>query len=181
MRFVFLFFCSVLFSSAQQRFSWSENYKLHYEDFQGPIPANETFIKATTAAVIEVSFEQVGNMVHVTVINYFKKNESWMMNEAKIEYALNHEQGHFDIAEIYARKIRKKLQETKLNPHKNGAEITKIFEKIGKKHLQAQKKYDKATSYSIKEKNQKEWTKKIADELKELEAYKEPLVKMPFK
>ena len=181
MRYTLLFLVISFFSYAQEKIYWSENYKIQYDDFQGAVPGNETYIKATTASVIEVAFEQVGDVVIVSVSNFLKKNESWMKNEAKIAYALNHEQGHFDISEIHARRIRKKLLETKLDKWKGGSEITTIFDKLRKKHLRAQRKYDKATSYSIKEKNQIEWTKKIADELKELEAYKNPKLEMKFK
>jgi predicted secreted Zn-dependent protease len=39
------------------------------------------------------------------VKNYFDKDQSWMM--VKNAYVLQHEQIHFNISELYARKIRK--------------------------------------------------------------------------
>ena len=36
-------------------------------------------------------------------------------DEHKTDYILRHEQGHFDIAEIFARKLNKKMSEYKFN------------------------------------------------------------------
>ncbi len=48
------------------------------------------------------------------MVAFFDRQRSWVKNEAKLDYVLRHEQGHFDIFEVYTRKIRKALSEKKL-------------------------------------------------------------------
>ena len=186
MRFIFLFFAQivVLFSNAQQNniINWSQSYRLTYEDFQATVPGNANkAIQGTTDASIELNFEQVGDVVNVSLVSYFKRHDSWIRTEAKNEYTLKHEQGHFDIAEIFARKMRKALQKKKLDRRNGASQIKKIFNKLLKKYLETQKEYDNATGHSIKVKDQEKWIQKISDELKELEAYKETTLVMRFK
>ena len=128
-----------------------------------------------------MNYKQKGDVVEVIVQSYFEKNSSWIRTTANQAYTLKHEQGHFDIAEIFARKIRKKLQAKKLSKTKGEAQIKKIWSKLYSEYFAMQKKYDKATSHSIKEKNQQKWILKIAKELKELEAYKNSTFIMNFK
>lgn len=169
-------------SHSQNLISWVSDYRLKVEDFAAPIPANaKESIKGLTNAIIDVNYEQKGDAVQVSVECFFRKSESWIKNNMNQTYVLAHEQGHFDIAEIYARKIRKKLQATKLHK-KNGAEqIKKIWDKLYKSYLKEQDKYDKATSHSFKEKQQQEWVNKIAKEIKKLDDYKNSTFLMHFK
>jgi hypothetical protein len=185
MRFIFLVLSLLalpcFYGQADNQIRWNENYRLHYSDFQATPPADRQSTKATTSAAIEVHFEQAGEALNISVWNYFTKNESWMRNESKNEYTLKHEQGHFDITEIFTRRIRKKLSGTKMNKRNCQSRIKKIFTKQYDKYKKTQVKYDKATSFAVKEKEQQKWINKIAAELKELDAYKSSEITIKFK
>jgi hypothetical protein len=160
---------------------WDEKTPLKYEDFIGPVPGDKLDHQAVTFSVIEIKFEQTSGSVKVNVLSYFKKDLSWMRNSAKNSYTLRHEQGHFDITEIHARKIRKKLSGMRISRKTGDKKVTKICKKYIEQHHKAQKTYDKATSFSIREKNQKKWTAKLAAQLKKLDAYKSSEVGMKLK
>lgn len=160
---------------------WNENSRLTYDDFRGPVPGDKLDHKAITFSVIEIKFDQSAETVNVNVLSYFQKDLSWMRNDWKNDYTLRHEQGHFDITEIHARKARKRLDGMKISRRTGKKKINKICQKLVKQHHKAQEKYDNATSYSIREKNQKEWSAKIAKELKKLDAYKNSTVVLKLK
>lgn len=85
---------------------------------------------------------------------------------------LNHEQGHFDINEIFARYCIKELKEVKVkNMDKFGKVVEKTFDRIGREMSKFQDEYDRETDHSKVRDKQIEWNKKIARMLKETEAY----------
>jgi hypothetical protein len=175
--------CFSIFAYGQESvyINWSDNYRLKYEDFQGAIPSNKKFTQAQTNCGIEIKFEPAGDVVNVSIWSYVRKNRSWMRNGAKNDYTLKHEQGHFDITEIYTRKMRKRLGEIKVGRIFGGFKIKRVCKKLYRRHGRMQRKYDRATGYAVKEKNQEKWIKKIADELKELSAYNNFKVNVKFR
>ena len=67
---------------------------------------------ALTGTNIKFDFSyssETGFKYHITC--QFDKNSSW--GRVKTDYILSHEQGHFDIAEIYTRKLCKAFREYK--------------------------------------------------------------------
>ena len=46
----------------------------------------------------------------------------------KTDYILKHEQGHFDIAEIFARKLNKKMSEYKFNKTTYKTDLKNIYD-----------------------------------------------------
>ena len=60
----------------------------------------------------------------------------------------------FDIAEVYARKMHKKLSEYKFNKKTYQKDLGKIYETVTKEKMEMQNKYDKETHHSIKKEEQ---------------------------
>jgi len=90
---------------------------------------------------------------------------------------LKHENGHFDLAEIQARKIRKIFLDSKC--------VTKSFVNgIFETYLDSlhffHEKYDNETMMSMNEEAQNAWNKKIEMELKELENYCDIMILVPI-
>lgn len=79
---------------------------------------------------------------------------------------LSHEQLHFDIAELYARKFRKQLSETQFSTDIK-AEVKELYQKVLKELYIYQNKYDRETNFSRDRKQQQYWNAMIADALKE--------------
>ncbi len=105
---------------------WQENKKLKIQDFKAEnkdtIKVNQQqFLGAISAIRIEYSsFQRNKNSVpDFSIKTYFDPNESWML--LKNDYVLQHEQIHFDLTELYARKMRKSVESLR---QKN---VTNIF------------------------------------------------------
>jgi len=159
---------------------WSSDYKLQWSDFMGK-PAGS--LKAMTWSTIDFSIKKIDATQLVLEINaYFIKKQSWRQNNFTDDFVLQHEQTHFDIAEVYTRKLRKKLSSVKYKDTKKAMpEIQKIYNETFSELKAYQKKYDEETKHSIIKDEQIKWNKKIVDELQSLNAYTNPEINITIK
>ena len=192
-----MLFCNCAYAqkavfNPKQYVLWEENVELSWDYFLLKSNKNATKNKsknsveeaARIATGISWSFEinEKENMIVVYVQTYLDKKASWTLyhNKKKIEAdpdnsnkVLNHELGHFNITEIYARKSRMLISE--INAKSFGEvdkKVKKIVTDINDKSRKEQKQYDKETAHGTNAEKQAEWDKKIAERLKELEQHK---------
>ena len=188
---ILIFSSSLLFLSfitaPQDLILWRNNNSLQIKDFQAIQKdtiqtGNKKFLGAISAIYIEVITTQKSRYTppKLVVKNYFDKQQSWML--VKNAYVLQHEQIHFNISELYARKIRKSADSlarknvTKLQTYRN------IVEHWEKKKQKANDQFDAENEdYFLvlgkeilfrKNPKQKEWLDKINIELQKLDIYK---------
>ena len=83
---------------------------------------------------------------------------------------------HFDITELSARLMRKKLIETFFIKKSFEVEYHKIIEEFKLMHDSIQNQYDLESKHHLNDIKQKEWNKKIAKELSNLENCKNPII-----
>ncbi|MBO0331748.1 DUF922 domain-containing protein [[Muricauda] lutisoli] len=147
--------------------SWNKDMRLTWADYKGKVPpADES--AATTASGISYSYS--ANLLHhevkldFEVGAYFYPNESWYKPQLCDENTLAHEQLHFDITELFARKMREKLRRTSFSDDVK-AEVRKIYRDILKELQQYQEQYDWETNFSRNREKQREWNRKIANAL----------------
>nr|WP_299383648.1 DUF922 domain-containing protein [Allomuricauda sp.] len=146
---------------------WDGNKRLTWADFRGKVPP-AAVPAATTASGI--SYRYSANLIHHEVhldfeVNaYFYPNESWYKPEVCDDLILSHEQLHFDIAELFARKMRDKLERTSFSDNVK-QEIRDIYRDILKELEEYQDLYDWETSFSRNAQKQLEWNQKIAKAL----------------
>lgn len=147
---------------------WSADRRLGWSDFRGKVPPDAN-PAATTASGI--SYKYSANLIHHEVqldfeVNaYFYPNESWYKPDICDDFILGHEQLHFDISELFARKMRGKLRRTSFSDNVK-AEIRKIYKDILKELKDYQELYDWETDFSRNREKQLEWNKKITEALK---------------
>jgi hypothetical protein len=171
----------VLFSGFRQnedeslKIYWKEEARLNWDDFHGKAVSSDPN-KAYTYYQTTMGSKFSGDQVELTVRVYFEKNKSWVKTDGKTEKLLRHEQLHFDIGELYTRKLRKKIKETKFTLKTLNPECSKLFKEVEQKGRDVQKQYDTETKHSTLEPEQSAWEKKIGKELKELEAFKGEVV-----
>lgn len=156
-------------SFAQDTIQWRIDDKLKWEDFQGN-PDTTSEYKAITAAEVKYILSYTVSSFTVKVTCAFDKRKSWTSSSDSV--GLAHEQGHFDIAEIFARKLRKAFKEYIFNPNTIEAEFKKIFSSIKAERKAFNDLYDKETNFSRNKTKQGYWNKKILTEVKKLEVYK---------
>ena len=149
---------------------WSTDYKLQWTDFMGK-PAGS--LKAMTWSTIDFNVKKIDATIIVLEVNaYFIKKQSWRQKDFTDDFVLQHEQTHFDIAEVYTRKLRKKLSSVKYKDTKKAMpEIQKLYNETFSELKAYQKKYDEETKHSINKDEQIKWNKKIDDELQSLNGF----------
>ncbi|APZ46372.1 hypothetical protein BW723_08705 [Polaribacter reichenbachii] len=156
--------------SEKKSITWSKNVKVKKLDFKGKIDKNSKNIAQTGANIIIVPYAKKGGKYLYRVLAKFYKYKSWINTNS--ELILNHEQLHFDIAELYARKMRKEILKTKLSNKKiEESDYRRIHKKLFKEYIQYQKKYDLETDFSRSESLQNKWKKFIAQQLSGLEKF----------
>ena len=96
--------------------------------------------------------------------------QSWVLTQT--DTVLNHERGHFDITELFARKLRKEISRRKFTVANINREVPKLFRQINEQRDQMQDRYDEETNHSIDYSKQIAWEKHIQEELLALEEYK---------
>jgi predicted secreted Zn-dependent protease len=102
---------------------------------------------------------------------FFVPNKSWVKSEYKSDFELlKHEQLHFDISELYARKFREQLSKMSFTENVK-IEISDLYEKITKKKIELQNEYDIETDHSVNILKQKQWGQKILIELQKRASY----------
>lgn len=154
---------------------WSEDRKLTWDDFQGEPDRSVTYF-ATTKYGIKLSSESSSRGdVSVRVICLFDKDKSWKKErEHQSPEILQHEQLHFDIGEVHARKMRRELEHylsKRRSPAEVSREVKKVFRKYSDAGAEMQQKYDRETDHSINEKQQEKWNRRVASMLEELRDY----------
>ena len=148
---------------------WNEFYKLTWEDFQGTRSAG-AIGDAGTAVSIKAKPYLVQKKIKYDVYAYFNRQKSWAID--KSPELLEHEQLHFDIAELYARKIRKRISELSSRGvddlDKYNDEIKRLLEESNAADIE----YDLETLHGALPKKQREWETNIKKQLQELEDFK---------
>lgn len=147
---------------------WSASRKLTWEDFKGnPDPRSPNAALTSSNINIEFGYDESGFTYSIKC--NFDKKRSWV--RIRNNEVLLHEQGHFDIAEIHARKLNKVMKAYRFNAKTAANDLNNLYEKVMNEHTQAQTLYDKETDYSRHKTKQEEWLKRIAAEMKSLQEY----------
>jgi hypothetical protein len=154
--------------------SWEPGERLSWSDFKGKIPTSSR-AAATTASGITYRYSANGNRddfeVNFKIDTHFYPNKSWYNPELCDAVILGHEQLHFDISEIYARKLKKRLNESSFNRSNVRAKVRKIYNQINNELNDFQNKYDRETNFSRNREQQLIWNEKIASELQLSDSY----------
>lgn len=147
------------------RIDWTANRKLVWGDFQGQ-PVQNSDNVALTSSHINFQFGYGGGKFTYSIRCSFDKKRSWA--RVKSDYILDHEQRHFDIAEIHARKLKKALLNYQYKEATAEKDVTAIHDRIMKEHHQMQATYDQETDHSRNESIQAKWEYRIDSTLKAL-------------
>jgi predicted secreted Zn-dependent protease len=143
---------------------WNASRKLTWSDFTGN-PDPHTSNAALTSSNINIEYGYDEKEFQYSITCNFDKNRSWV--RIKNDEVLAHEQGHFDLAEINARKLNKLMKAYHFNAKTANTDLNKLYGDAMKQHLLEQTLYDQETDYSRNRPKQAEWLAKIEQELKE--------------
>ncbi|CAM4256917.1 DUF922 domain-containing protein [Zobellia nedashkovskayae] len=155
-------------SQEEETITWSADRKLQWSDFKG------TYFKthwaaATTASGVSYSFSSFKKdgqiYLDFVVKSEFIPGKSWYRPEVCDSVILSHEQLHFDISELYARKMRERLSEAQFTMNAK-KEVKVIYKTILKELNDFQNKYDRETNFSQDLEKQILWNQQIKTALK---------------
>lgn len=147
---------------------WEMEKRLAWEDFLCE-PKRGTDAVASTSTSLGIAYQLNNGKLTYHITCYFNKEKSWGL--LKTDYILAHEQGHFDITEIFARKLYEALQNYEFNKRTFKKDINGIYQSIVKQKEEYQKSYDEETDHSRKRSVQYDWLEKIDSLLAETEAF----------
>lgn len=168
---------AVLISFAQDNLiAWPK--KLTWDDFKGIADQSSPHYALTWSRVNYTSSIDAIGKITCNVKCSFLTNKSWKKTDKSLTaYLLEHEQIHFNITELYARKLRKALSEycsTHVNSAATSNEMGAIFNKLLEELYAFHAQYDLETDHSKIAVKQQEWNQKVAAMLKELAPYAQP-------
>lgn len=149
---------------------WASNLKLNWELYQGKSSSTK-FGDAGTAVKIQAKPIIINGTIYYHVHALFNKKKSWYKETS--DELLAHEQLHFDIAELTARKVRKRIDQLQKANVKDIKKYNKEIKKILNASNALDDEYDKKTLHGILKEEQVEWEKHIHAELKKLNQYEQ--------
>src|SRR5215831_11476620 len=123
----------------EELIAWSPSRQLTWNDYKGtPDPNSDA--AASTATYLGIEYKMDNHHLGWKIQCSFSITRSWGRN--KSDNVLKHEQGHFDIAEIFARKLNKKMKEYQFNQTTYKSDLPKIYNAITEEKEAFQEQYD---------------------------------------
>lgn len=147
---------------------WVPTHRLTWDDFLCE-PNRNTDAVASTSTALGIAYQITGGKLTYQITCKFSKQKSWGL--VKTPYILAHEQGHFDITEIFARKMYQVLQTYRLNRSTFQQDINTIYESIVEAKEAFQAAYDSETDHSRNKPKQAEWLERIDHLLEDTQPY----------
>ena len=158
---------------------WNPNRKLQVRDFKGST-LDKPYVAATnTYFGYSTSVKSEENLVIVEVDTYFDCELSYFKNNKNQSLVLNHEQLHFDITELYARKFIQRLHQEIKNFEDLITNVERIGNEVNKELLLKQEAYDKAVYSDLSQ--QSYWDKWTETGLRELDMYNSKTISRPYR
>lgn len=176
MKWIFLA-CSLLTSATlfSQKIVWRENRKLTWSDFKSPANTkNNSDIVAYTHCGLQytvIKSSDPKSYVKIEIETIFNEDKSWKDVKRINDYILGHEQKHFDITEIYARKLRKEVAEKIKTSGDYDRSFKSIYNRILNDYKAFQMAYDKDTKHGMDKEKQAQYNITVEEELENLKSY----------
>lgn len=148
---------------------WNEFYKLQWDDFQGG-PDKGSLGDAGTAVQIKAKPYLVKKEIRYDVEALFNRRKSWVRDTSPS--LLAHEQLHFDIAELYARKIRKKIRELQKQRVKDIRTFNNEIQALLLESNEVDERYDLETLHGALSRKQAHWSARVKQELASLNSFR---------
>lgn len=170
-----VFYYSADLGKFEEELEWDENRKLTWDDFRGSKPDSVQPFAALTYCGFGFKgfFSESRNKNVFEVSNYFSTSKSWFNNVSYgAEKILRHEQGHFDLCEVYTRLLRKKLNERMIPLESLENMSNAIFTETYDAFKARQVAYDDQTNHGLDSVYQSFWNKTIEKELNSLMNFK---------
>jgi len=155
---------------------WALDHELVWSDFRGFVDSTHITQYGESPSAVSVisisyTFDYLGTALSdIKVHCVFNKELSWTKDTCS-KSLLQHEQLHFDIDELYTRKIRKAIQEITTKGIADESVYKDVINSIKDEANLKNQTYDDETHTGTIEKEQERWRKMIKCELSKLSEY----------
>ena len=164
---------------AAPQIDWSPGRRLRIRDFRSPERVPGLSAEANTGIGARSSGEPGGQRFRITVTSFFDPCGSWMREGERNDYTLAHEQLHFDITELHARKLAARYV-AEVGDHASFMRVhSQFYEDAWAAARAMQVEYDSEV-YGDRE-AQARWGREVAAALAEYEAYASKVVVLPLR
>jgi hypothetical protein len=149
---------------------WAPRRPLTWEDFKGEAPDNAGVVVARTNYAIIHGMHCVGSKFEYRVVAAFRTKESWvrqaiLRTPADSARALRHEQTHFDLSEVHARRLRRYFAELMAPCSISSADLSAAATRMERDEKAAQSRYDEETDNGRNAAQQARWDKEVDAQL----------------
>lgn len=175
MKFFLIVFLLIFNALQAQKIVWNEDRKLSWDDFKSK---TNNLGGSTVVAYTHCGWEYSAVTssdpkipVKIDIETIFNIDKSWKDVKRINDYVLLHEQKHFDIAEIFARKFRKEVSEKVKTTPDFKKYFKGIYAKISSDYRNFQNAYDRETEHGMNKEKQAEYNTRISEELENLKNY----------
>ena len=142
--------------------------KIAWPDFKGKPgePADALAITSSGLGYVAAMQNYKGKTtIVIDVYCYFSKQNSWVRRGRESDYALNHEQHHFDVTYISTNLFIRKLKDARFTKNNYGNQVEKIYNETCHELEKMQNDYDGQTKNGQLKNIQTEWNDKIDKQL----------------
>jgi len=155
--------------------TWNETRKLTWADFKAtPNPDSDAVALTASGITFGYSVKTSGKRIidfSTSVEAHFYPNKSWHLKGKSDAHILRHEQLHFDLTELYARKFREQLTRLVVNQNLK-VQMGRLHTTINEALNATQKRYDAQSKHSMHAQMQLKWEAFVKEELRKLDTYK---------
>ena len=149
---------------------WSPRRPLTWADFKGNPPDDGGIVAAHTRYTIVHGLRCVGAKFEYRVVAAFQPNDSWVRHAilrtpADSARALRHEQTHFDLSEVHARRLRRYFAELMAPCSLSSDDLASTANRMERDEKAAQARYDSETENSRNATQQARWDKEVQSQL----------------
>lgn len=154
------------------RIIWNDWYRLEWTDFEGQAEEGSKIAALSSIGLPYTYVTDGEGMMTISINVCFFKDESWSKEEAHNKVLLQHEQLHFDIAELHRRMIVKELMKAEFTKNNYEEKLDEIVNRYwSNSYRQMQDKYDKETNFSRVFQAQINWNRFVTQQLRNLEEF----------
>ena len=154
-----------------EAFEWSAARPLTWADFQGR-PELMSGAAALSAYVISYDTECTGRTFVPRVVSRFLPKISWVKSQHLMNLAsaqiLQHEQTHFDVSEVQARRARQELLALPSPCDLSEKDFDRMFNAFGQRDADIQQQYDRETAHGTNVRAQNQWQSRVEQWLRTL-------------
>jgi hypothetical protein len=166
--------------NAESLLPWHPSRPLIWSDFQGPPDAKHQMQAMAFTGATYQSWCSPDTLT-VEVVATFSPRLSWAKSELVKNRnwstrILQHEQVHFDIAEVFARQLRQAFAGADSLCLNSGAGLQVVYDSLWRTTEEMQDQYDEDTNHGRDPKLQADWTSAVAALLNGLSAFRGVIV-----